>query len=212
MEHEVAQDLRTVRRMDHLGVELHPEAPRAVAHRGRGQPVGARRGVETVGQRADRIAVAHPGALRIAEPVEDPGTVLDRDRGRTELTLALGDDLAAGKDVGHEVHAVADPEDREAAVEDARVDLRRVGVVHARRPAGEDHPDDPALDQLVSRHVVGEDLAVHPRLAHPPGDELDVLPAVVQHRDRFATRAESRPGHVLGAGRRHRHLSTASHP
>jgi hypothetical protein len=84
----------------------------------------------------------------------------DVDRRRAVFALALRRDLAT-EHVRHEVHAVADAEDREPAVEDRGLDLWRVRVVHARRAAGEDHAHDIALLELFRRDVVREDLAVH---------------------------------------------------
>ena len=162
VQHEVAEDLGAARRVRDLRMELHAEAARAVAHRRRGQAIGARDGLEAGRQRAHRVAVAHPRALRLGEPIEDPGAVVYRQRGGSEFALALGDDLATRKQVGHEVHAVADTEDREPAVEDRGVDEWRVLLVHARRTAREDHADHATGLQLGRRDVVRKDLAVDP--------------------------------------------------
>ncbi len=187
-----------MRRVGDLGVELDTEPPRAIAHRRSGQPVRARGRVEPGGQCLHRVAVAHPRALGIGEPIEDARVVLHRERGRPELPLALRDDLAPRQHVGHEVHPVANAEDREPPVEDRRIDQRRARLVHARRPAREDHADDPARRELLRGHVVREDLAVHARLAHAPRDELHVLAAVVEDRDRLA--GHRRRGPLIGPG------------
>ena len=213
VQHEVAQDLTSVRGVGDLGVELHAEAPRAIAHRRGGEAIGARGGVEAVGQPPDRVAVAHPRALRLGQAVEDARAVPQGDRRRAELALALRDDLAAFEDMGHEVHPVADAEDREAPVEDRGVDQGCAGLVYARRPAGQDHADHAARCQLAGGDVVREDLAVDAGLADAARDELDVLAAEIEDRDRLARRPSvtgGGPGDRVGARTGPFHLSTAS--
>ncbi len=55
--------------------------------------------------------------------------------------------------------------------------------VDGRRPAREHDRARAPGDDLGHRHRVRDDLGVHPRLAHPPGDQLGVLRAVVDDQD-----------------------------
>ena len=91
------------------------------------------------------------------------------------------------------MHPVADAEHREPAVEDRRIDERRAGLVNARGAAREDHADHPARRELVRGHVVLEDLAVHAGFADATRDELHVLPAEVEDRDRLARHCAAGP-------------------
>ncbi len=186
VEDEASQERRAVRSVGNLGVELHPEPAAAVAHRRVGQALGTRAGVEAVRKALHRIAVAHPGRLGRGQAGKDAAPIGDLEQRRPVFALALRRDLAPGEGVGHEVHPVADPEHRQATVEDRRVDRRGAGVVDAHRAAGEDHALHAAVGERGRGDVMGNDLAVDPRLAHPPGDELGVLAPVVEDRDRLA--------------------------
>ena len=157
---EIAQHLGAARRVHDLGVELHAEAVASVAHRRERQPLGARDGVESGRETLHGVAVAHPRALVVGETFEQAAGLGDVDGRRTVLALAFGRDLAA-EHLRHQMHAVADAEDRETPVEDGRLDLWRVRVVHARWSAGEDHTHDPTTLELLRGDVVREDLAVH---------------------------------------------------
>jgi hypothetical protein len=188
-----------------LRVELHPETVAAVAHRCQREPLGLRDPVETGRQLFDGVAVAHPRALVVGEALEQATGLGDVDRSRSVFALALGRDLAT-QDVRHEVHAVADAEDREPAVQDRGLDERRVLVVHARRSAGEDDADHAASLELLGGDVVGEDLAVHAGLADAARDELRVLGSIVEDRDRCTMLLGGLPLRRLEAAVRRAHL------
>src|SRR5688500_3512162 len=94
----------------------------------------------------------------------------------------------------HEVHPVADAEDRQPPIYDATVDARRVRLVNTRRAAREDHAHDVLLPQLVRSDVVREDLAVDARLAYAARDQLRVLRAVVEDGDGRARRRRALRG------------------
>ncbi len=82
-----------------------------------------------------------------------------RDDGRPELLAAEGDDLAAER-LGHQVQAVADAEDRDAAGPERRVGMGRARFVDAGRAAGEDHRRRLAGGDLSPRRVEGQQLRV----------------------------------------------------
>ncbi|MEA2265100.1 MAG: hypothetical protein QOE27_683 [Solirubrobacteraceae bacterium] len=95
----------------------------------------------------------------------------------------LGLLVPAAEVVDEELHPVADAEHRDPELEELPVEGRGSGRVDRRRPAGEDQaPGSPAGD-LGGPDVVGQELGEHPALAHPAGDQLRVLPAVVEHDD-----------------------------
>ena len=138
---------------------------------------GARRpGVdgEPVGRRDDLVAVRHPRRQDVGKAGEEGARLEHRHGGAAVLTLARAGDVAAER-LGHRHEAVADAEDRDRAVDDGRIELRRPGLVDARRAAGEDDRGRLAGQHLGGRHGVRDDLGVHLRLAHATGDELGVL-------------------------------------
>ena len=181
---EPAEHLLAVRGVQHLGVVLHAgQSARAVLER-RDRRAGADGDhVEPLGRLGDRVAVAHPHRLR--------GRA-DRECSFTASHFQLGAAVLAGAGVGdraaeclcHRLEAVADAEHRHAEVEQRRVELRGAVGVHAGRAAGQhDGLRILGLDLLDGRGV-RDDLGVHPRLADPPGDQLRILRAEVDHQHR----------------------------
>ena len=108
--------------------------------------------------------------------------LVDGELGAAELA-DLGA-LDAPAELGRQqLHAVADAQHRDPELEQLRVESRSPVGVDRRRPAGEDQPLRLAPRDLLGAHVVREQLAEHPALAHPARDELGVLPAVVEDDD-----------------------------
>ena len=77
--------------------------------------------------------------------------------------------------------------------------LRRPRLVHAGRPAGEDDPLRGQLADPLGRDVVADDLAIDVLLPHPPGDQLRILRAEVEHQHFFV----GQPLHCLPSGGNH---------
>ncbi len=134
----------------------------------------------------DAITVAgpHGDAPLGLESREQPGPVPDRDLGPAILAL-YGRRHLATRQVGHELHAVADREDGCSELEQLRISRRRTGVEHRVGAAGE---NDAFRGELLDKAQVGAarrgmDLAVDVGLAHPASDELRELRAVVEDQD-----------------------------
>ncbi len=181
--HEVAQHIAADRGVDDLGMEL--DAVQVAARVGQ---AGVRRGVglrdrpEALRRADDRVAVAHPDRLLALDAGEQPIGIGQADGGRTVLPLRRRHDLAAEL-VGHELQAVADAEHRDAAGPQCGVGPRGIGVVHRRRPPGQDHGRHPSALELGHRRVVRQQLGVDVQLAHAASDELRELAAEVQDGD-----------------------------
>src|SRR5688500_3360010 len=82
--------------------------------------------------------------------------------------------------LGHRLHAVADAEQRQAAIEDLLSGTRRAEFRCRFRTAGEDDSLRRELRDLRRIVVPGPDLAVDPDLADAARDQLRVLRAEVE--------------------------------
>ena len=95
----------------------------------------------------------------------------------------VGEDVATEL-AGHQLGAVADPEDRDPAGPDAGVRLRRVRVVDGVRAARQDDRLGLASLDLGPWGVVRDQLRVDVQLADAAGDQLGELAAEVEDDDR----------------------------
>src|SRR5262249_24613391 len=128
---------------------------------------------EVAAYRRNLVAVAHPDGGFGRDALEQPGGLVDSARRPAEFARLPRLHLAA-EDVAGELHAVADAEDRDVQVEDRGVAARSIGLVDARRSAGEDDALRLQLGDTGGRQVVAHHLAEDVQLAHAPGDELRV--------------------------------------
>ena len=155
-------------------------------------------GVEALGQPRDRVAVAHPDRLLALDAGEQAVVRGDADVGRAVLAVVGREDVAAEL-VGHQLRAVADAEDGDAAGPDGRVGPRRVRVVDRVRAARQDDRARAAPLELVVRRVVRQQLRVDVELADAPRDELRELAAEVEDDDGLAVDGGRRsPGRSSG--------------
>jgi hypothetical protein len=172
-----------VGRVDDLGVELHRVEPALAVLEGGDRRRGrGRRHARAVGRRRHRVAVAHPRDLVGGQAREEPALLLHPHVGAAELGAVRPLDAPAEL-LGHELHAVADAQDRHAQVVEGRVHVRRALRVDRGGPAREHERERPARGHLLGRGAVVHDLRVDPALADPAGDELRVLSAEVDDED-----------------------------
>ena len=180
---ERRQHVLAERGVDDLRVVLDAvERALDVLHRrhrrlGRGRQRGeARRRLE------HRVAVRHPARLVRRRAGQQPPRLADREPRAPELPhLGALDPPAGGQD--ERLHAVADAQHGDPELEQRGVQRRRARRVDGGGPAREDQPLRAALAHLVDADVVRQQLGEHAELAHPAGDQLRVLPAVVQDDD-----------------------------
>ena len=186
-EQEVVQDLATARCVGHLGVKQHAEDGfRFVLHRRDRRVRAHARHPEARRRLGDPVAVARPHRDRGSglEPGEQPGCGRAAQRHLRPSVLALGRrrDLPP-REVGDELHPVADAEDRDAELEQLRIGAGRARVEHR---VGTARENDPLGGELSHELVIPNgrvDLAIDVRLAHPPRDQLGVLRSVVEDQD-----------------------------
>ena len=98
----------------------------------------------------------------------------------------------------HYLHAITDPQDRNADIEERRIALRCAGVGHACRSSRQDQTSGTALTQLPDRCVEWQDLRVNREFAKASGDKLRVLRTEVENEDRLVG---YRNACVVAAGR-----------
>ena len=185
LEQEVGEHVAALRGVGHLGVELDAiEAARAVAHRRERTGARAREHLESGGHLGDLVAVAHPnGGVRV-DAGEQVRRLLHIDLRAAELAVACALDLAA-EEVAHQLHAVADAEDRDAEREDRGVAGRRPLLEDARGTAREDDAlRGKALD-LADRDRGRDKQAEHAAFTNAARDQLRGLASKVKDEDRF---------------------------
>ncbi len=177
------QDLLAVRRVDDLGVELDPVQPTLdVLQRGH-RRLGRARERREAGRRLEHgVAVRHPAALLGGRAAQQPARLRHRQPRAAELPHLGALDPAAERE-HQRLHAVADAEHGDPELEQLRVQPRGAGRVHRRGAARQDQALGPAAAHLVDADVVRQQLGEHAALAHPPRDQLRVLPAVVEDDD-----------------------------
>ncbi len=142
MADEIGEQLAAVGGVHDLGMEHHGVALGRFVGRDRERRAFRRRDhVEARRERLDAVAVAHPHLVLLADapqPVEQCRGREDIDIGAAEFLLVGRDDLAAQLLV-QRLLAVADAEQRDAAVEHDLRRARRILPHHRRRAAREDH-------------------------------------------------------------------------
>ena len=179
-------------------MELDPvEVAGRVGQAGERRRVGLGRGPEALGQPGDRVAVAHPDRLVALEAGEQAVVVGDRDA-RPARTRAVGRQHVAAELPGHQVRAVADPENRDPTGPDGRIWPGRVVVVHGIRAAGEDDRARTAPFQLLVGRVVRKELGIDVELAHSAGDQLGELAAEVEHDHGRSSGGSRTRGSIVG--------------
>ena len=113
-EEKIGQDLEAFLRVDDFGMELDAvEIALRILDHGRPGVAGPAGDVETGREFFDGIAVAHPDLFQVLEAGQKPAAAQDPERGEAVFALGGRGDLAA-EEMGHELEAVADAEDRDA--------------------------------------------------------------------------------------------------
>src|SRR5207248_10175443 len=184
-QHEVADHLPPVRRVDDLGMELDADDALVVGEGRHRRVAAAAQGPESGRQPQHLVSVVHPHRQLAGQPVEESARLLDPEQGRAVLAAGGRRDLAA-QVVSDQLHAVADAEHRDARAQRLGVDLGCARLVNAGGPAREDQARRPALGQLGPGRGAGDDLAVHARFAHAAGDQLTGLGPEIEDEDGLA--------------------------
>src|SRR5581483_10752640 len=157
------------------------------------------------GNRLDAVAVAHPDSLlALVDSLEQRIAPVDNQRGRAVLASARAG-AAGAQMLRDHVKPVADAEHGASDVQHLGRNIRRAGLVEARRTTRQNDPARAHRADLLGREIVWMNLAIGARLAHAASDELRVLAAEIQNQDheidlrltipaRRPRRITSRPG------------------
>ena len=181
---EIADQGHTAAGVHHLGMELHAvEAPLVVSNgRFRGV-VGVGQARKAIRQALHRIAMAHPhrGArFHVGEQVDRVVHV----QWRLAVFGATGGHHRPAQLLHHQLHAVANPQHRNAQPPDGRITHRRPGLVHGIGAAAEDDALGRQGRQLLGAGGVSHHQGEHLGFPHPPGDQLGILGTEIQDHDR----------------------------
>ena len=128
--------------------------------------------------------MTHPGDTLFAEPLEQlAGRII---KGCC-LTIFPGGIVLGGSDLtaqimGHQLAAIADPQNRNPQLENSGVYLGRIHPIHAAGASGKNDADGSEYPNFIQRHSVGFYLTVDITFTHAAGDKLVVLTAKVQYQ------------------------------
>ena len=184
LNHKVLQHLRAVFAVKYLGVELH--APRLLALHlvgGNFHLVGRCNDFESCGNGSDGVAVAHPHLRAGAHAMKQQVIRIKRAEVRPPVLTAPGRLYLAAVGIGHELRAVADAQQGQAAAYVGEVDLKSLLVVHGEGAAGEN--DAPHALVAVRKLVVRHNFAIHVQLAQAAPYELGSLRTEIEDNDFF---------------------------
>src|SRR5271156_4162222 len=196
-------------RVDDFGVELDAvELARGIAHRGDGARNRAREYLETGRRSEDGIAVRHPSTCFRVDSLEERRFARNIERRRAEFAVLRTHDLAA-EIAGHELHAVADAEERDARGQHPRVDAGGALRQRALRAAGENDRRGFAALDIAPRRVVRQYLGIDVCFAHAARDQLRILRAEIQNYDGRGPDARRR---LTARRRRHRGCPSSAEP
>ncbi len=193
----MAQQFRAARRVRDFRMELHAvPAARIVGHRGDRQIIRGRRRHETRRNGGDAIAVRHPHVELATVRAESlPQFVLARQRDARRAEFARVPAFGFAAELrGHRLHAVADAEDRHAAVVHRLRRARRIFFRRRLRPAGQDDSLRREFGDRGRIVIPRPDFAVDADLADAPRDQLRVLRAEIEDQDFVAVDV----GHFIG--------------
>ena len=184
-EQEVFQHLCAFGGMNHFRMELNAEeAAGFIRHSSSGCQFGMTGEAEAGGHIGNSIAVAHPYSGLFGNAFKESGAAVSVEVGMAVFSLfRLGYFAAQG--LCHELHAVADAEDRNACLKYIGVDLGGVFCIDAGRAAGENDAFGILCQDFLGCLVVRKDFAVYTAFTYAAGDELCVLASEVNNDHDF---------------------------
>src|SRR5262245_27292220 len=189
--------------MDHFRMkEQRIELSIGIGHRGDGRICARGNNFEALWRRLDEVAVACPDAQLFGDVGEERRGIRRQD-GRTTARAFCGRGLdsyscmaelalrcwrnASAKHVGHELHAVADAQDRAAKIEQLWIAPGCARFGDALRPAREDDSRRLTCPNLLGGRLRRDNFRINRQLSKPPRDKLCVLRPEIQDEDGLMT-------------------------
>ena len=198
---EILQNLPAARGVRDLGMKLDAVELLFRLLDGREwRVVGVTDGTEATREFCQFVAMGIPDVHGVAQFGKERAFPADLELTATVFTLGGMFDFPA-EVMGHELHAVADAENRNAQIENLRVWLRRALRINTGWAAAQDQPLRREGTQFRGRRIVREDLRVNLTLANPPRDDLGVLRPEIEDDEAGSSRtshASSRHGTARG--------------
>ncbi|MNM96754.1 hypothetical protein D3C81_1092420 [compost metagenome] len=195
---EVRDHLVAMHGVAHFRMELHGvELLAFMAHGRDWRTLRSRIQLEALRQLGHMVAVAHPDGLGAFKALDDLCSLF-----KCQIRLAVfpfrGALHLAAELMGHQLHAVADAEYRQAEVINRRVHMRSVLSVYAHRSAGEDDALGRQRLDSFDRRIVGQQFTVHAQVPDSPRDQLVVLSPEIENNDNFIWLIHYEPPLIVG--------------
>ena len=169
--------------MHHLRVELHAIKTAIVVRHGRFRGVlGVGQTYESRWQRLHGIAMAHPHRRSVIDVGEQIGGIVDVQRRLAVFSPTSGDHRTTQL-LHHQLHAVANPQDRDPQIPELRIAQGRSLLVHRARPAAEDDAPRGQSPQLLGAGGVSHHQREHLGFAHAAGDQFRILGTKIKNDD-----------------------------
>ena len=181
---EVLEKLRPFLGMEHLGMELHGVGLLAVDGIGGVLHIfGGGDHPSPFRQTGDGVAMAHPHLAGRAHPLEQRRSPIHHLQHGTSVLAGDGAVDFPTKMMGHELGTVANPKQRQFALDPLQVHVRSLFITHREGASAEDN----ALHMLADGGdlVIGMDFAIDVQLAQTTADQLGHLGAKIEDENHF---------------------------
>ena len=185
--HEITQQSHAALRMHHLRVELDAVEPaRVIRHGGFRRVVGMGQTHKAIRQTLHRITMAHPHRGSLIHVGEQIRGVVNKQR-CFAIFSAASCHHGAAQLLHHQLHAVANPEHRNAQLPDFGVTQRRMLGID--RTGASTQDDSPGIDglQVLRRGGVTHHQGIHLGFPHTPGDQFGILRSEIENHNRRVT-------------------------
>ena len=128
------------------------------------------------------VGMAHPGDPCLRQPLEKRGGGVKVGH-RFPIFPGVGADDMPTQGIGHQLYPITDAQHWDSQGKNLRIYLGGGGFIDAVGAPCEDDTDGLFGRKFLQRGIVGEYLTIDSALPNPPGDQLVILPAKIQHED-----------------------------
>ena len=161
-----------------------------IGDRSVGGIIGMGENLEACGELHHRIPVAHPHGSVVFDVGEQIRGIVDVQCCLTVLP-AFGPFHRTAQLLHHQLHSVANPQNRNPQFPNPGIAMGRAGIVHGVGSTREDNPFGFELAQLFGGGAIGQHFRVDLGFANSTGDQFRILGTEVQNNDQLAVSLES---------------------